>query len=213
MKTRLIPVAIVCLLLAQSSARSQSTPLPRYEAAIEFSSLGRGSFGGTRSDPGVGGRFTFNLNETFALEAAGYIFPRKCSDCFENGRMMQAVGGVKAGKRFNSWGIFAKARPGVVSYTEGAINPVLTSPAVQFPIMLERKRVTSFAADIGGVVEFYPTSRIVTRFDAGDTIIHFTDRTQNVVVFDGTGFRLLPFTRSARTDHQFQFVASVGFRF
>ena len=38
--------------------------------------------------------------------------------------------------------------------------------------------------DVGGVVEFYPSKRIVTRFDAGDTIIHFGRRNMNTIVFD-----------------------------
>ncbi len=213
MKRRLLPVAIVCLLLAQSNALPQSTPVPRYEVAIEFSSLGRDSFSGTRSEPGVGARFTFNLNEMFALEGAAYLFPRRCFDCPENGRITQAVGGVKVGKRFDSWGVFAKARPGIVSYSEGVINPVFTIPPLLTPIVLERKRVDSFAMDVGGVVEFYPSPRIVTRFDLGDTIVHFGERPQDVVIFDQAGTRVISITRPARTDHQFQFNASLGFRF
>ena len=210
MKRRLFPVAIVCVLLAQSSAYSQSTPVPRYEVAAEFTTLGRNSFG-TRTEPGVGGRFTFNMNEVFAFEGAAYIFPRRCFDCVENGRMSEAVAGVKVGKRFNSWGVFGKARPGVVSFSEGSSNFTITGPSQ--PILVERSRVTSFATDVGGVIEFYPSPRIVTRFDAGDTIIYHRQRTQNFVIFDSTGPRLIPFTRPARTDHQFQFSASVGFRF
>ena len=213
----LIPVAIVCLLLAQSNAlsQSQSQPLPRYEAAVEFSSLGRDGIGGTRNEAGVGARFTVNLNEMFALEAAGYIFPRRCFECLEAGRMTQAVGGVKVGKRFDTWGVFAKARPGVVSFSEAQIVSFVTVvPPALFPFGLERERVTSFATDVGGVVEFYPSRRIVTRFDVGDTIIHFTKRTGDVVIFDGTGgTQVIPVTRPARTEHEFQFNASVGFRF
>ena len=213
---RTLPFAIVCLLLAQSSAlsQSQSQPLPRYEVAAEFTSLARDGFGGTRNEAGVGARFTLNLNEMFAVEAAGYIFPRRCFECLEAGRMSQAVAGVKVGKRFDSWGVFAKARPGVVSFSEAQIVPFLSSSSGLFPFGLERKRVTSFATDLGGVLEFYPSRRIVTRFDAGDTIIHFTRRTQNVVIFDTTGVpQVIPVTRPARTDHRFQFNASVGFRF
>ena len=69
--------------------------------------------------------------------------------------------------------------------------------------------------DVGGVVEFYPSKRIVTRFDAGDTIIHFGRRNMNTIVFDpvtntiGPGINRLP----ARTSHNFQFMTSIGFRF
>ena len=31
---------------------------------------------------------------------------------------------------------------------------------------------TKFAVDLGGVLEVYPSNRIVTRFEAGDTLIH-----------------------------------------
>ncbi|HEX6044863.1 MAG TPA: hypothetical protein VFZ22_10275 [Pyrinomonadaceae bacterium] len=215
MKTRLIPVAIVCLLLAQSSARSQSTPLPRFEAAAEFTTLGRDAFAGVRTEPGVGGRFTVNMNEVFAFETAAYIFPRKCFDCVENGRMTQAVAGVKIGKRFEHWGVFGKARPGVVSYSVGTSDFTISNPFLPFVFGVERRRVTSFATDVGGVVEFYPSPRIVTRFDMGDTIIYHRRRTQEVIVFNPVNgsASLFPFTRPARTDHQFQFVASVGFRF
>lgn len=211
----LFPIAIVCLLLAQSNAhsQSQSEPLPRYEAGVEFTTLGRDAFGGTRNEAGVGGRFTVNLNEMFAVEAAGYIFPRRCFECLEAGRMSQAVAGVKVGKRFDSWGVFAKARPGVVSFSDAQIVSFLPGSSGLFPFGVERKRVTSFAADVGGVVEFYPSRRIVTRFDVGDTIIHFTKRTQDVVFFDTTGPQIISVTRPARTDHRFQFSAGVGFRF
>ena len=213
-RARALPIAIVCLLLTQSNALSQSTPLPRYEAAIEFSTLGRDAFGGTRNEAGVGGRFTVNLNEIFAVEAAGYIFPRRCFECLEAGRMSQAVAGVKFGKRFDSWGVFAKARPGVVSFSDAQIVSFLPSSSGLFPFGVERKRVTSFATDVGGVLEFYPSRRIVTRFDVGDTIIHFTKRTQDVVIFDPSGgTQVISVTRPARTDHRLQFNASVGFRF
>ena len=213
MKTKLFPLAIAWLLLAQSHALSQSTPLPRYEVAAEFSSLGRDSFSGTRSEAGVGGRFTFNLNEVFALEGAAYIFPRQCFDCRENGAMSEAVAGVKIGKRFNRWGLFGKARPGLVSFSKGKTNVTITDPITP-SFDVKQDSLTSFATDVGAVVEFYPSPRIVTRFDAGDTMVFFRRQTQNFVIFDPTGrLQVFPVTRPGRTDHQFQFNASVGFRF
>jgi hypothetical protein len=204
-------VAIIIVLLVQLEAFAQSAELPKFEVAAEFTTLEREAFD-RRTEPGLGGRFTYNLNEVFSLEAAGYFFPKQCFSCRNNGRMIQAVGGVKVGKRFEKWGIFAKARPGVVSFTEGETNIV---PAGPTGFELQRNHVTSFAADIGGVVEFYPSKRIVTRFDAGDTIIHFTRRTTNDFIFNPVTntFVIGPITRPARTSHNFQFMASVGFRF
>jgi hypothetical protein len=207
-------IAVIVILLGQSQAFSQSDDLPKFEVAAEFTTLERDAFNG-RTEPGVGGRFTYNLNKVFSLEAAGYFFPRRCLSCRNNGRVTEALGGVKVGKRFNSWGIFAKARPGVVSFSEGEFNIRHVPSSIFDDIEIERNRLTNFAADLGGVVEFYPSKRIVTRFDAGDTLIHFSRRTTNVVIFDPvtSGFTLAPFTSPARTTHNFQFMASVGFRF
>jgi hypothetical protein len=120
------------------------------------------------------------------------------------------------GKRFENWGIFAKARPGVISFSEGTFDafPISTGPG-PFPIQFELSRLTTFAMDVGGVVEFYPSKRIVTRFDAGDTIIHFNRRTSNTVLFNpiDNSFTSAQITTPARTTHKFQFMASVGFRF
>ena len=209
-RTSLLTVTIV-LLLMHSQVVAQSEDLPKFEVAAEFTTLERKKFT-RRTEPGFGGRFTFNFNRVFSLETAGYFFPKRCISCSEPGRVTQVLGGVKVGKRFENWGIFAKARPGVASFSEGDFDIVPQGPNF---FELRRKRMTSFAMDIGGVLEFYPSKRIVTRFDAGDTIIHFTRRTAEFEIFDPVtnSFRTVPFIRPARTTHNFQFVASVGFRF
>jgi hypothetical protein len=212
-KTRFI-VAILSMFLLQSQAHSQSTETPKYEVAAEFTTLQRESFRGG-SEPGGGARFTFNLNRMIALETAGYFVPKQCIDCANNGNVTEWLGGVKIGKRFEHWGIFGKARPGVVSFSRGqfTVRPNPSNPG--FPFDFVPNRVTSFATDIGGVVEFYPAKHIVTRFDLGDTIIHFGPRPVEVIAFDQTTstFSLMPFTLPARTSHDIQFMTSVGFRF
>lgn len=213
MNTRLLPLAVACLLLIQFNSYGQSQDVPRFEIAGEFSVFGRESFFRQQTEPGAGARFTFNLNRSLAFEAAGYLFPRHCNICRNAGNVSQVVAGVKAGKRFEKWGIFAKARPGIASFSRGEFNPILTTPTG--PIEIETNRITSFAIDLGGVLEFYPSRRIVTRFDLGDTIIHFKRRTVNAVMFDPVTkqFSLFPFVRPPRTTHSSQFSASVGFRF
>ena len=209
-----LPIALMSVLLVQSTVLAQTSDVPKYEVAGEFTSMQRENFsGGTES--GVGARFTFNLNKMFSLETAAYYFPRTCFSCEHNGTVTEVVGGLKVGKRFEKWGIFAKGRPGVVSFSRGEFN-VVPAPAIpSFPFAFEFNRVNSFAVDAGGVVEFYPSKRIVTRFDVGDTIIHFSRRQTNTVVsdFPGTTFTLVPITIPSRTTHIFQFMASVGFRF
>ena len=207
--------AVISIFILHSVALSQSQEVPKFELAAEFTILERDDFFKGRTEPGIGGRFTYNLNKVFALEAAAYFFPKQCFDCPNNGRVSQAVGGLKAGKRFESWGVFGKVRPGVVSFSDGELNIFPTGPVTPTSVFeVQQNRVTSFATDVGAVLEFYPSKRIVTRFDAGDTIIYSTRRTTNNVRFDpatNTTF-IGPVTSPARTTHSFQFMASVGFR-
>src|SRR6266536_1915719 len=169
----------ICLLLSPLATRAQSTDIPKYEVAAEFSSL---TLNPGHTEPGLGGRFTYNLNKNVALEAAGYFFPHSCEFC-STGRITEGLFGVKAGKRFEKWGIFGKARPGLVSFSKGAFNLVPIGGGGPFPFRVETNRLTNFALDVGGVLEFYPSRRIVTRFDFGDTMVRFRQRT--------TGFQLI----------------------
>ena len=213
MNRTLFLVAMIAVVWTPVFAQSQD--LKKFEVAAEFTSLERDNFTGQRTEPGFGGRFTYNLNRVFALEAAGYFFPKRCFQCRNNGRITEGLAGVKVGKRFENWGIFAKVRPGVVSFSQGAFNIVDNPATPAFPIQFELKRLTTFATDVGGVIEFYPSSRIVTRFDAGDTIMHFRKRTANTAIFNPITdeISLVPITIPGRTTHHFQFMASVGFRF
>jgi hypothetical protein len=213
-KTRFL-IAILGVFLLQSQAQSQSTEPPKFEVAAEFTTLEREDFSGTGSTVGGGARFTFNLNRMISLETAGYFFPRQCISCRNNGNVTEVLGGVKIGKRFEHWGIFGKARPGVVSFSRGKFD-VRPAPSIPgFPFEFVPSRLTNFATDVGGVVEFYPSKHLVTRFDAGDTIIHFGPRPVEVIIFDATTstYSLRPFTLPSRTTHNFQFITSVGFRF
>ena len=207
-------LAILAVLLFQTLALSQSTETPKFEVAGEFTTLEREEFG-RRTEPGIGARFTFNLNRIVSLETAGYFFPKQCNSCANGGNVTEVVGGVKIGKRFEHWGIFGKARPGVVSFSRGKFNIVPNPNILGFPFDFVPERLNSFAADLGGVVEFYPSKHLVTRFDAGDTIIHFGKRRADFITFDSatSTFSLVPFTLPARTTHNFQFVTSIGYRF
>lgn len=215
MRNKLAVAMLLVLFLCVANADAQNGELPKVELAVEFSALGRDDFSGSKSNAGVGGRFTFNLNESVALEAAGYFFPQRCLNCEKNGRVTEGLFGVKAGKRFKNWGIFAKARPGFMSFGDGNFEFVAAPMTPAFPFATRVSRSTHFAVDLGGVVEFYPSRKIVTRFDFGDTIVHYQSRTANFLGFDpatGQSF-LAPFRIPSRTRHNFQFIAGVGFRF
>ena len=68
-------------------------------------------------EPGVGGRFTFNLTESIAFEGEGNYFTREQFSFPEGGQMFQGPFGGKIGKRFDGWGVFGKARPGFVGFS------------------------------------------------------------------------------------------------
>lgn len=220
-----INLAILVTLMGLSprnvAAQAKSDEVPKFEVGAQFTSLTKPDNFREATEIGFGGRFTFNFNRSVAFEAVGNFFPHKCSFCGQgatgdnSGNITQALFGVKAGKRFDKWGIFAKARPGIISFSDGNSEYVPTGTGGSFPFEFQANRLTTFAADLGGVIEFYPSKRIVTRFEAGDTLIHYGARQTNFFGFDpATGNTILvPFTTRAETRHNFQFVAGVGWRF
>jgi hypothetical protein len=210
--------SLVCLSICALSATAQSDEVPRYEVGAQFTSITKPDFGDGTTEIGLGARFTFNLNKSVALEAVTNFFPHVCNSCGaglgdNNGNITQGLFGVKAGKRFQKWGIFAKGRPGFVSFSRGDSRYVAGTGGAP-PFSLSQKRLTNFAFDLGGVLEFYPSKHLVTRFDVGDTMIKYGRRDTNFLVFDPVGgVQLFPFTLRAETRHNFQFSTGVGFRF
>ena len=60
------------------------------------------------------------------------------------------LAGLKSGFRFSRFGVFGKGRAGFWHFTR-----------------------TYKAADVGGVLEYYPSPRVAVRIDIGDTIIFY----------------------------------------
>ena len=213
----LASIAIALSFLSgEALAQSDSDP-GKVELGVHFTSITKPDFDGGNTEPGFGGRFTFNFNRSFAVEAEGNFFPHYCNFCSsENiGRLTQGFFGVKAGKRFKKWGIFGKARPGVASFSGGNFDIVPISPGIFPGFQVIRSRANNFAFDVGGVIELYHSRRIFTRFDGGDTIIHYPERTFNSFFVDPLTGAIVPitFTRPADIRHNFQFSAGIGIRF
>ena len=149
MKTRLLLIAIStsCLVLCTYHANAQtkpSTDLPKYEVGADFTTF---TINGNQIEVGAGGRFTFNINQSFALEAAGYFSPGTCDSCpgQVTGRIGEGLFGLKAGKRFSKVGIFAKARPGFMTIGKGYFDLILESGGF-FTIVPHR--ITPLALDL-----------------------------------------------------------------
>lgn len=216
MKTRALftlNALMLCLLVCNQSARAQDDDVPKLEVGVQYSSLSVNLpvFGGTENAVGVGGRVTYNFNNYFAVEAEGNLSPSDIpSDYGVGGASQQMQFGAKVGRRWRRFGLFAKARPGFVSFGETLTPlPVLSGSAPNFTFGHERK--THFSTDVGGVLEFYPSRRMLVRFDAGDTIIRYGEHRE--LQFDpaGSGSQFIGPARS-EVRHNFQFTAGVGFR-
>ncbi|HZI18116.1 MAG TPA: outer membrane beta-barrel protein [Pyrinomonadaceae bacterium] len=210
------------LTLGNSEARAQDEDVPRVELGVQFSSLTISepnsffSAGRTRTEPGAGARVTYNLNPSVAVEAEGNLFPSR-SFSRVGGRTLQGQFGVKAGRRFERFGLFAKVRPGFVSFSDvveySADNTVPGPGGDRFFVPSSRTRAF-FSTDVGGVLEFYPSRRLVTRFDFGDTIVRYGERNDLAIDFIAPDtFRERLIRLPAETSHNFQFSAGVGFRF
>ena len=201
---------LLCLFFASADARAQAKDAPKVELGVQFTSLTLDDHSNS-TEPGFGGRVTYNLTDNVALEAQFDFFPNgeRFRGFRSGGRIAQGLFGVKAGKRYEKFGIFGKVRPGFTSFSAGREDVTIQSPPPNLVFDFHPQRETHFTTDVGGVLEFYPTRRIVTRFDAGDTIIRYGSTTQSF--FDGSTLQSFPLPGETR--HNFQFSAGIGFRF
>jgi opacity protein-like surface antigen len=207
-----LAAVVACLLVNPTAARSQSQTTddpPRLEAGVHFSALTLTPSNGYRTEIGFGGRFTVNLNDHLAVEAETTYFPNsgRSAESRASGRAVQGLFGVKAGRRWEKFGLFAKARPGLISFNRGrlVLDPAQTTPP--FPVFRE-ERATHFAADVGGVLELYVTRRWMARFDVGDTVIRYGEQNVQTLLTPPS-----PFTIPKELRHNLQVNAGIGYRF
>ena len=222
MKKRLFLIAFALLAFYQQDARAQGEPeksaATRFEVGAQFTSI---TFDPGHTQPGLGGRFTFNFNDNVALEAELNYFPNdngEISTDRNNGRVTEGLFGVKAGKRFKNFGIFGKARPGFLSFTRGFGDVVITGPPPAGSIFPQSdfvpRRLTHPAIDLGGVLEFYPSRRWVTRFDVGVIVARVGQTTfQTLAAGPNNTIIVAPETIPGFTGTAFRFSAGIGYRF
>jgi hypothetical protein len=164
----LVSYVILCFLPCRICALQQFT---RTEVGVTSSFLPGNRFS-SASDFGIGGRFTYNLSSGFAIDSEidSYLTNLDASQrSFQfGGRAVLGVLGVKAGIRCHKYGIFFKARPGVLSFA-GAFSSSLFGPATT--------RITHAALDLGVASEFYPSHHAVLRLDIGTLLVRYGDAT------------------------------------
>ena len=218
----LISLGVMLLSFYQQDARGQSEPekskATRFEVGAQFSSI---TFSPDYTQPGFGGRFTYNFNDNIAVEAELNYFPNDngiINNSRNNGRVTEGLFGVKIGKRFKNVGIFGKARPGFLSFSRGFGDVVVTGPPPAGSIFPQSdfrpRRLTHPAIDLGGVLELYVSRRWVTRFDAGVIVARVGQTTfQGFVAGPNNTVIVAPITISGFTGTGFQFSAGIGYRF
>jgi hypothetical protein len=191
----------VKLRLGQLSQEALEPPARsrRYEVGLLFSTLSLQRFLGTlKHEPGVGIRGSYNLTDHLSFDSEIDYFPRNphALSAQEGGKILLGEFGPKAGIRRGKAGLFAKARPGFLRYSQTLQNDsVILSPRYS--------SLTQPVLDVGGILELYPSSATVLRFDVGDTIVRYRSRRV-------PGFQV-PFP--AFTRHTVQVSTGFAFRF
>ena len=212
MRERLVAglFVVVCFLVSTPSGTAQVSEMP-FEVGglvtvIDLNDFHARVFPPSRGDSvvaGIGGRFAYNMNDYFAIDGEVSFFPKNQIDNVEFGQKIQGLIGLKAGVRKKWGGVFAKARPGVLWF--GDLPSRGNCNITSFGSVCDVSHEKSFAMDVGGVIEFYPTKRLIVRGDVGDTIIHYSRRV--------LGIQSVPVTINAETKHNLQLTFGIGWRF
>lgn len=144
-------------------------------------------------EPGFGARAVFNPHPLLSVEIeADHITAADRENVRKHpnsGDINEVFAGVKSGYRFDRFGLFAKARPGYLSFTRFVPGP--------HPVQRPRRG----AFDLGLVVEFYMTHHWAMRIDAGDTMVFYN------------AARLHRDDRQDVTHHNLQLFAAIQYRF
>jgi hypothetical protein len=149
-------------------------------------------------DVGMGGRFAWIFNDTFAVEAVSDFFPTGRHKVLRGGRKFQMLAGPKLGWRSDRVGLFATTRAGVARIGEGKQEgPCLAIfPPPEGCLIAENR----LALEIGGGLEIYPTPLTSLRLDAGDLMTRINPSSYH-------------FGRDGDVAHWLQISAGFGVRF
>lgn len=177
----------------------------RYEAGVFFTyvfleEIGTRDAGVGTGAGGFGGRVVYRVLPYLDLDADLIFHP----NAGVSGSRLQGFIGAKAGKRFDKFGLFAKARPGFLYFRKdpfGAGEPGLTLFRTNWASSRD------LSADFGGVLEYYTSRGPILRFDIGDTFVSYESRTVFVSQFEP------PRPAGGFTTHNRQWSFGVSFPF
>jgi len=193
---------LAALLFLQARCAVAQDALPKFEAGPQITQLyvPKNIVGSVTYQPSLGGIFCIAIKRNLAFDSAVSFTPNvpNESTSFAGGRMTQAFLGARMGFVRGRIGIYAKIRPGVVSFG-GAILRVTPSPTFGFQL----GRLTEPSLDAGGIVTVAVSRRLAVRYEAGDTVIFYGSR---VLI---AGAAPIP----GRATNNFQFGIAFLFRF
>jgi hypothetical protein len=165
------------------------------------------------NEPGIGARFTYNVNKYVAVEIEGNILPKhrdlnNRENFFKRGGLkLQAFGGTKIGKRVKignkQFGFFGKVRPGITRFETFHRIDTYNQITNGYVLSISQRQEGFFTLDVGGVVEYNTSKRTFLRTDFGDTIIRYGK----------TRDKSIRALNPAFTRHNFQTSIGFGFRF
>ena len=177
-------LVVLLLFIIRPEANAQSAPsTPRLEFGSHFTMMTK--FDATHPDVaeltlepeefsrdlnlGVGVRATFNINRYVGLETEWNSLPQKSEYA---GRKSQWLYGMKLGIRKAGYGIFAKARPGFMYFSEDYCDGF---PDINGSYRCLGSLSRNPALDLGAVLELYGKGPGVIRIDIGDTAVRFNN--------------------------------------
>lgn len=178
--TRLVVLMVLVTCAAGVRAAAQ-TPGERFEVAASLNMLR--SSGLSNTSIGPGGRLTFDLTPYLSLEGELAFYPKERIEgvltetpvgsyrLVGQRRRTDALFGVRVGSRGERFGLFAKARPGFTRLGDRGTACEGSGCAVILMLYAPYSYRTEFAFDVGGGVEFYPSTRTVARVELGDTMM------------------------------------------
>jgi len=127
---------------------------------------------------GFGARVTYNVSPILAWDAEGDFFPSlSLPGPQRGGRAFLALLGPKAGWRWQRIGLFLKARPGVVNFSDVLRIQTGTDPnGTPFFVVFPGGHRTHLALDLGGTMEINTSRRTLIRIDVSEILLRYGDR-------------------------------------
>jgi len=168
---RLTPFVVTgLLLLLPSAARAQRLEAGAFLTHVFLERVGSSDHRPGTSTGGLGGRVVWHLVPFVDLDGELAVHPH----AGVSGYKLEGFVGAKVGVRFRRFGGFVKLRPGFLYFSKDPFG--LGRPGATFP-RTEWANSLDPALDLGAVFEYYTPSRLIIRFDLGDTIVSYHPRT------------------------------------